>query len=136
MLCVDEDVDTAVAWVNVVGVGLGTLFLNAGGMSRGCKLGYALKVACVPPSLSRHYGPASLNIEKPSAKQKKRGYQHARSMCVLLTTANATAVGLVVRFLICDGYESSSVTVGKRGVPRPRFSRNSYGQRGKETQLA
>ena len=35
MLCVDEDVDTAVAWVNVVGMGLGTLFLNAGGMSRG-----------------------------------------------------------------------------------------------------
>ena len=35
MLCVDEDVDTAVAWVDVIGVGLGTLFLNSDGMSRG-----------------------------------------------------------------------------------------------------
>ena len=57
MLCVDEGVDTVVAWVSLVGVGLGILLLNR------CKLGHAVKVACVPPSLSRRYGSALLDFE-------------------------------------------------------------------------
>ena len=64
MLCVDEGVDTVVAWVNLVAVGLGILLLNR------CKLGYAMKVACVPPSLSRRSGPALLDFENPVRSQE------------------------------------------------------------------